>query len=125
MFYRPKEISAIRKEAEDALRPAFARSFVHSVGDWIQRCEDDTAQLWRRDSLWAVTEVQNTNDGRAIVVVAMAGEYSSELATEIENWAKSHGCKRAFLTGRRGWARKLPSYDKRFRVATVTMEKEL
>lgn len=125
MFYRPKDIPAIRKEAEDALRPAFARSLVHSVGDWMQRCANDTAQLWRNGDLWALTEVQQTHDGRAIVVIAMAGDYTQSLVAEIEAWAKSHGCKRAFWTGRRGWARKALAYDKRCRVVTVTMEKEL
>ena len=47
MFYRPSEISAIRKEAEDALRPAFDHSDVADVEPWIQRCIDDRAQLWR------------------------------------------------------------------------------
>lgn len=123
MFYRPHEIP--RKAAEDALRPAFARSFVHTVDSWVQRCADDTAQLWRHGDLWAITEVQETHDGRALSVVAMAGDYSHELAVEIEAWAKSHGCKRAFWTGRKGWARKMLAHDKQFRVVTVTMEKEL
>jgi len=125
MFYLPQEIPAIRHAAEDALRPAFARSLVHSVGDWMQRCANDTAQLWRHGDLWAITEVQETHDGRALSVVAMAGDYSHELAVEIEAWAKSHGCKRAFWTGRKGWARKMLAHDKQFRVVTVTMEKEL
>jgi len=123
MFYRPNEIP--RKAAEDALRPAFARSLVHSVGDWMQRCANDTAQLWRHGDLWAITEVQETHDGRALSVVAMAGDYSHELAVEIEAWARAHGCKRAFWTGRKGWARKMLAHDKQFRVVTVTMEKEL
>ncbi len=125
MFYLPQEIPAIRHAAEDALRPAFARSLVHSVGDWMQRCANDTAQLWRHGDLWAITEVQETHDGRALSVVAMAGDYSHELAVEIEAWARAHGCKRAFWTGRKGWARKMLAHDKQFRVVTVTMEKEL
>ena len=125
MFYLPQEIQAIRHAAEDALRPAFARSFVHTVDSWVQRCVDDTAQLWRHGDLWAITEVQETHDGRALSVVAMAGDYSHELAVEIEAWARAHGCKRAFWTGRKGWARKMLAHDKQFRVVTVTMEKEL
>lgn len=125
MFYRPHEVSAIRKEAEDALRTAFARSFVHTVYSWVQRCADDKAQLWRHGGLWAITEVQVAHDGRVLSVVAMAGPYAHELAVEIEAWAKAHGCKRAFWTGRKGWARKMLAHDKQFRVVTVTMEKEL
>ena len=75
--------------------------------------------------MWAITEVQETHDGRALSVVAMAGDYSHELAVEIEAWARAHGCKRAFWTGRKGWARKMLAHDKQFRVVTVTMEKEL
>ena len=60
MFYLPQEIPAIRQAAEDALRPAFDHSDVAYVSDWVQRCIDDKAQLWRLNSYWVISEVQDT-----------------------------------------------------------------
>jgi len=40
---------------------------------------------------------------------------------DIERWAKSQGCQRMRLFGRRGWRRVLPDY----RVTRVIMDKEL
>ena len=75
MHYLPQEISAIRKAAEDALRPAFAHSDVANVSDWIQRCIDDQAQLWRLRGYWLISEVQDTKNGRAVHLVFSAGVY--------------------------------------------------
>ena len=63
MFYLPQEIPAIRHAAEDALRPAFDHSDVANVSEWVQRCIDDKAQLWRLRAYWVISEVQNTKNG--------------------------------------------------------------
>ena len=121
MFYRPSEISAIRKEAEDALRPAFDHSDVADVETWVQRCIDDQAQLWRGDAYWIISEVQATKKGRAVHLAFSAGVYEPALVDEVNAWAKSIGCVRSFFSGRPGCQRKRPDY----RLKYITMEKEI
>jgi hypothetical protein len=122
MIYLPKQIPNVSAQAIDALSPAFDRSHVLLAGDWLYRCGKDLAQLWRNGELWAITEVQDTKDGRALHIVACAGEYDNgELLAEIEGWAKAIGCADSFFTGRRGWAKKLPGYT----IETITMKKGL
>jgi hypothetical protein len=118
MVIAPRDIPA---EAADALACAFARSDVHDAALWVGRCKADLAQLWKRGNLWAITEVQATKEGRALHIVAMAGDYAPELVEEMEAWGRSAGCSKSFFTGRQGWVRKVPDY----RVKTVTLEKEL
>lgn len=118
MHYTPKTIP---DEAAAALAPAFVRSYSHDVKEWMERCKEDTAQLWRHNNLWAVTEVRDTPYGRLLVGVALAGDYNDQLIPEIERWAKSIGCVKALLTGRKGFAKWLPDY----KTKTVTLEKDL
>lgn len=121
MLFAPADVSAIRKEAEDALRPAFDHSDVDHVEPWVQRCIDDQAQLWRKGDYWVITEVQQTKHGLVVHLVFSAGIYEPDLVTEIEDWARSIGCVRSFFSGRPGCQRRRPDY----RVKYVTMEKEL
>ena len=121
MFYRPGDISAIRKEAEDALRPAFDHSDVAQVEPWVQRCADDLAQLWRLNGYWVISEIQDTLKGRAVHLVFSAGVYEPALVDEINAWAKSKGCTHSYFSGRPGCQRKRPDY----RVKYITMQKEL
>ena len=46
-----------------------------------------------------------------------------ELVTpaQMERWARAKGCRWAYFSGRKGWVRKLPSYE----IASITMKKEL
>lgn len=118
MHYTPQTIP---DEAADALRPAFERSDVFAEQEWVDRCRNDVAQLWRDGDCWAITEVQATKKGLAANIVGLAGEYSDSLVEEIENWARSIGCGKIFYTGRQGWLRRKPDYKLR----CVTAEKEL
>lgn len=118
MFYRPE---AIPEEAVQALQPAFDRSYVHQASDWVQRCRDGLAQLWRHGGYWSITEVLETRAGRVLHLLASAGEYAPELVDEMEQWAKDQGCTRVLATVRPGFARRQPDY----RVKTMTLEKEL
>lgn len=81
----------------------------------------DTAQLWRLGNLWAITEVMQGKQFRVIHIVAMAGEYSQSLVTEIENWAVLNGCKKSYFTGRKGWQKRVLDY----KLDSITMSKEL
>lgn len=122
MHYLPRQIKDVAHTAIAALSPAFDRSLVLCASDWIKRCETNTAQLWHRNGLWAVTEVQDTKEGRILHIVAAAGNYDAgELLAEIEAWALSVGCSQVFLTGRRGWVKRLPEYQ----IETITLRKAL
>lgn len=121
MVYLPQEIPAIRQAAEDALRPAFDHSDVAHVSDWVQRCIDDKAQLWRLRSYWLISEVQDTKKGRAVHLVFSSGVYEPELVDAVNAWAKEIGCTHSFFSGRPGCQRKRQDY----RLKYITMEKEL
>lgn len=116
MHYTP---STIPPEAADALRRAADTSDAADANEWVQRCKNDTAQLWRDGQFWVVTEIVRTRCGVALHFIAAAGEFSQSLVDEAEEWAKSIGCHKSFFTGRKGWERKLPQY----KVRTVTMER--
>lgn len=118
MHYLPSDIPA---EAHGALSPAFDRSYVHSTEEWLQRCRDDLAQLWRHNGYWGITEVLETRAGRVFHMVASAGDYEDALVEEMEAWARAQGCSRVLSTVRPGFARKRTDY----RVKTMTLEKEL
>lgn len=118
MHYLPNSIPT---EALEALTPAFDRSYVHRADEWLQRCRDDLAQLWRHKGYWALSEVVETRAGRMLHLVASAGHYEPALVDEMEDWARMQGCRRILSTVRPGFARKRSDY----RVKTVTLEKEL
>jgi len=118
MHYTP---SNIPEEAIEALTPAFEWAGVGSASDWVQRCREDLAQLWRVGDFWAITEVCQQPYGLGVHIVAMAGDFDHEIICEIETWAKAIGCRKSYLTGRKGWARRLPDY----RLTTVTCVKEI
>ena len=107
--------------AEDALRPAFDHSDVAHVSQWVQRCMDDKAQLWRHNNYWVITEVQDTKRGRAVHLVFSAGVYEPSLVDAINDWAASRGCTHSYFSGRPGCQRKRPDY----RIKYITFEKDL
>jgi hypothetical protein len=113
--------NAIPEEAASALAPAFDRSYVHQAQDWIDRCTQGMAQLWRNGDYWAITEIIRGKDGLICHQMASAGAYNDALIDEIEGWAKSIGCQKTLATVRPGMARKRPGY----RTKTITQEKEL
>lgn len=122
---QPVPLATVYKIEGDAikgLRPAFDRSESHTAEFWLSRCKADMAQLWRMGDLWAVSEVQDTRTGRAIHIVAMSGPaFNVALSDAIEAWGRAVGCNKAFFTGRRGWAKRVPSYTP----ITYTFQKEL
>ncbi|MGX5662239.1 hypothetical protein [Diaphorobacter nitroreducens] len=118
MHYLP---NTIPDEAADALRPAFDHSDDQCVEDWIQRCKDDLAQLWRLRDYWIISELRQTRHGLAVHLTFSAGVYEPELVDEVNAWAKSLGCVRSYFSGRPGCARRRPDYRLRY----ITMDKEL
>lgn len=116
MHYLP---STIPPDAVAALAPAFLHFGLHPVEEWIQRCRDDLAQLWRFEDCWAITEIFQSKRGAVCHIVALAGEFNHQAIAEIEQWAKTIGCTLVHFTGRKGWERKLPDY----KPTAIVMEK--
>lgn len=120
MHYTP---STIPDEAADALRPAFDRSYTDRVETWIDACRQDKAQLWRLNRYWAITRVISALKTGEVIChqVASAGDFESELLSEIEAWAKSKGCVKMVADVRPGFARRVNGYA----IKAVTVEKEI
>ena len=118
MHYLP---NTIPDEAVAALQAAAAKSDAAEAFEWVERCKQDTAQLWRHGAFWLVTEIVRLRDGIALHFIAAAGPFNQSLIDEAQAWARSIGCRKAFFTGRKGWERKLPQ----FKVRTVTMERNI
>lgn len=107
MHYTPDNIP---DNAVDSISPAFDRFGLHDAGEWVQRCRDDLAQLWKVGNCWAITEIFESKRGRVCHIVALAGDFTMDIMSEIESWAKDNGCVLVHFTGRKGWERRLPDY---------------
>lgn len=118
MNYTPSSIPA---EAVTAIAPAFDRYGMHSAEDWVQRCKDDLAQLWRVNECWAITEAFECQLGKVCHIVALAGEFTRDIMSAIEEWASAVGCVKVLFTGRKGWLVRLPDYTQ----TAIVMAKDL
>lgn len=118
MHYTP---STIPPEAVAAIAPAFDRYGMHESSEWVQRCRDDLAQLWRVGQCWAITEAYDCKQGKVCHIAALAGEFTHEIMQSIEAWAASIGCTKVLFTGRKGWAKRLPDYTQ----TAIVMAKEI
>lgn len=118
MHFTPETIPA---EAAAAIAPAFDRYGLYDPLEWVQRCRDGLATLWRLGECWAITEVFDGKPGRMCHIAAMAGDFVQDLMREIEEWAASKGCVEVFFTGRKGWAKRLPDYEQ----TAIVMKKVL
>lgn len=122
------------EKAWPVLEPLIARVCRYG-GEWqpstvLLKCMNQSAQLWAvwdesRPVAAAVTEIFDKDLRRDCNIWLCAGSYSDQardcLLREIEDWARSIGCERIQLVGRRGWEKKLPAY----RRTRVILEKRL
>lgn len=77
------------------------------------------AQLWPGDASAVVTRIEQHPSGIKSLLGWLAGGEMEEvkaLALRAEQWAKSHGCTRVEIVGRRGWLRSMPGYREAFTV---------
>lgn len=125
MLYHPNDIP---DEAVEALRPAYEHStkLQGTPEYWVQRCRDDTAQLWRSKDgkYWAVTEIfLDSSYGKLFHAIASSGELCEELLNEGEAWAAEQGCKALMTGGRRGWEKIFA--QRGYKTIAITLLKEL
>lgn len=81
--------------------------------------------IWIADAGVAITEVFETPKGWCCHIFGAAGTESQKgqidaIIATIEQWARSIGCTRVTLQGRKGWARRLRDY----RQTGIVLEKE-
>lgn len=96
----------------------------HTKDGIRERCRSGLAQLWTNGEAAIVTSIERYDTGLSECHQWLAGgEMDAVLAMrpDIEAWAKSLGCTRMMIVGRKGWARVLPDY----RPLAVTFAKEL
>lgn len=120
MHYTP---STIPKDAMEALRPAFDRSYTEHVETWIDRCKSGEAHLWRHNGYWAIGRLITAlkNGERIYHQVASAGEFEPALVEEMKAWAKANGCVKLVAEVRPGMVRRTSGYV----IKSVTAEMEI
>ena len=81
----------------------------HSLSDVLDQIERGDAQLWLDDSALIVTEVHDTPRLRELRFWIATGELQAvvDLSERVLDWGRAMGCKRAVLTGRKGWVKAL------------------
>jgi len=104
------------------LRPAIERENDTTVEFVLQKVKKGDFQLWRGEESAIVTGVADVGQGKHLVWYFAGGnlkEISNQMKPEIEEWAKSVGCKRATMTARPGWSRALTDYKQRKQVVLM------
>lgn len=98
-----------RKRLEKALRIGGGS---HAPEDVAQAVAEGRMQSWVRNDTLVVTEVIQCPRYKMLVIFLAVGRLEDVLALtpEIEAFGREHGCQRAKMTGREGWAGVLPKH---------------
>lgn len=106
-------------------------------GKSLESIDDVRALIVNQDyQLWTVhapglvaafvTRIATASNGSALVAVCLGGQGMNEWLFAVEdvisNFARSKGCRRVCLHGRRGWTRQLASYGWAEESVNVTKE---
>lgn len=96
-FYRP------------LIQKALDRGSNYTIHDIYAGLLSGDMQLWAWDKDAAlVTSIQNRDDKRWCLFIALGGENMDEWKEHlpiVEDWARSNGCEEMRIYGRRGWAK--------------------
>ncbi len=110
------EWGRLRHHILAALEHAGETHTEHDVLDLLRR---DQAQFWPANNSAMVTEIVGYPNGSHCRIWLAGGNYDELRELERDRlipWARSQGCRRIELVGRKGWARRLEDYRE---VATV------
>jgi len=91
----------------------------HTEHDILDLLRNDQAQFWPAENSAMITEIVGYPNGNHCRIWLAGGEYDELRELERDRlipWARSQGCRRIELVGRKGWARRLKDYKE---VATV------
>jgi hypothetical protein len=105
----------VRPLVEKAVEHADGRFGADDVLGWLKK---GTLQLWIGEQAIAITEVVNYAKSKRLVVQIVSGELEGviDFIEPFSEWAKEQGCEAMEASGRRGWERVLPGFE---RVTTV------
>jgi GNAT superfamily N-acetyltransferase len=131
----------IATDPAPAPREAFDAAWAR-CGPWLQAALDEAplaytlddvrklvrageAQLWVFERSAAVTRVFDEPRARVLNHWLVGGDLEelTHMQPHVEAWARTRGCTRLMLGGRRGWARVLEPHG--FSMAGVVLTKEL
>lgn len=98
-----------------------------TMADVVAEIRNGTAQTWGCDGAWIITRINTTPRCKTIHFWLAAGEKNAciELQRQILIWARSEGCTRATMHGRKGWIRALETEGWKQPPKLVVLEKEL
>lgn len=116
-------IEKARRFLEPALEYAQG---THTYADVARDLETGQSQLWDTERAAAVTEVHLTPQRKTCHVFLGGGDLDEmpRLIAAIEWWARSIGCDRITMAGRRGWERTFLR-DEGFSPAWTVLAKDL
>ena len=96
----------------------------HTAHDILDLLRNDQAQFWPAENSAMITEIVGYPNGSHCRIWLAGGEYDELRGLERDRvipWARSRGCRRIELVGRKGWARRLKDYDE----VAVVLAKEI
>ena len=96
----------------------------HTEHDILDLLRNDQAQFWPAENSAMITEIVGSPNGSHCRIWLAGGEYDELRGLERDRvipWARSRGCRRIELVGRKGWARRLKDYDE----VAVVLAKEI
>lgn len=95
----------------DKLERAIERDGGYTLGDVLRAVQEERAQWWESDGAVIVSQVHDEPRRRVVHLWFAAGDLEEviQLSGRVQDWARSIGCTRATLTGRKGWMRVLES----------------
>ena len=86
----------------------------HDIHDIKTLINEGAAQLWCGDKSCVVTELiayPRMNACRIWLAAGDKKELIGQMLSDIEEWAKAHGCIKIELVGRKGWLRVLQDFE--------------
>lgn len=98
----------------------------HTFDDVVRDLDNGHMQLWCTDRAAVVTEIHQTPRVKSCHVFLAGGDLDeiARIQEPLEGWARSIGCTRMTLAGRRGWERTFLR-DEGYAPAYTVMMKEL
>lgn len=113
----PERVAEMWPHARAYIKAAIDRTGLSKFEDIEREILGNRQLLWLAWDGATIKSVASTAvEDDALVIVACGGTDSSgwlSLISQIEDYAKSIGCRRTRIYGRRGWVKLLPEYQTR------------
>jgi len=123
-----KDIDSIWNKIEPLIKRVYQKVDLWYTLDKIKESLlSQEMQLWTSQSGTQIKSICITQlvvhpKYKYLDIILMAGEIDSvQHLAQIEDWARTMGCKKVKLTGRKGWLKFLNDYE----IGQLTLQKEL